>query len=169
LITDSNKIYTCQACGERMTGEQFRERDILFRSTDATKKAQGLCPRCGNCGFTVQSDKDLPPRMKVEEWKSKAEHLFGKNMRDWVFRCPHCDNEQSVASIMARLESSLDVDEASIWKQVMYNCEGRLLEGKGCDWTVFGLFRIHVLELIHEDGTITPVFDFGTRKEANSS
>jgi len=38
--------------------------------------------------------------------------------------------------------------------------------GKGCNWTLGGLFQIHTLETVDADGNATPVFEFAPESEA---
>ena len=43
---------------------------------------------------------------------------------------------------------------------VFYNCEGRLNDDYGCDWSLGGLFKNHTTEVISPEGLINPVFEF---------
>lgn len=46
-----------------------------------------------------------------------------------------------------------------------YSCIGRWVKGRGCNWTLGGLFQIHETEVVNEDGKPIPVFEFAAVEE----
>ena len=83
----------------------------------------------------------------VDEWQAEGERRFGKDLKNWRFKCPACGN---VASGKEFFEVGEDPN-------AMYcECIGRHVAGKGCNWAAYGLFDICV---VHVDGK--PVFEFG--------
>lgn len=104
-------------------------------------------------------------RMTVHEWRAKATRLFGPDPKKWRFRCVRCGNVQSFESVIEHNPALAPKDgeaegDSRIWRWINFACEGRHTEGRGCDWTLGGLFQIHTLEIIDESGTIHPSFEF---------
>ena len=91
-------------------------------------------------------------KFTLEEWKAEGTRLFGKDHRDWKFKCPQCGNIQSYRDFEGLVEHPEDV--------FYYSCIGRWKKGVGCDWTLGGLFKIHKVEVTAEDGTVVPSFEF---------
>lgn len=79
--------------------------------------------------------------------------------RKWVFICPSCQTEQSGQDL---LDVGVSLDECA--GVIGYSCIGRFTRSKGCDWTLGGLFQIHTLEVVDEDGGIHPRFEFADEK-----
>lgn len=108
------------------------------------------------------------------EWRVQGIALFGEDTDAWVFRCPNCGNEMSVARARAEFPELkgrgwvpyqecigryIDVPAAQVI------CEGRITSQR-CDWAAYGLFRGPVIVVRHLgelDGRPgeTPVFAFG--------
>lgn len=87
----------------------------------------------------------------LEEWKAEGEKLFGKDLRNWKFKCPSCGN-------IAAGKEFCDIGEDP---NAMYcECIGRHVKGKGCDWAAYGLFDICK---VHVDGK--PVFEFAKEEQ----
>jgi hypothetical protein len=92
-----------------------------------------------------------------------------------AFRCPICGTVQSMAAlILAGAGSSEDEVEG----YVGFSCIGRWTNagphlkgtppGRGCDWTLGGLFRIHKLVVITEDQKEHARFEIATPDEARA-
>lgn len=112
---------------------------------------------------------ELHRRMKAQG-VSGREHV--------AFRCVVCGTIQSVASLM-RAGAAVEAAERAIG----FSCEGRFNGAgpwprdptkraartiRGCDWTLGGLFTIHEVEVLHEDGRRSPVFALATPEEAQA-
>lgn len=84
---------------------------------------------------------------------------------DIAFVCPVCGTVQSGADWMAATGKPFDEIEPVIG----FSCIGRetgagphkagTAPGKGCDWTLGGLLRIHQLEIVGEDGQRHAMFE----------
>lgn len=91
-------------------------------------------------------------QMKIEDWKAEGARRFGKETKDWKFKCIQCGNVQSMRDFEGLVENP---DEF-----VFFSCLGRVKKGIGCDWTLGGLFQIHKLEVIDSEGRAHPTFEF---------
>lgn len=88
--------------------------------------------------------------------------------------CPICGTIQSIASLAAAGASPAAAERA-----IGFSCEGRFTNAgpakqgrparpgtRGCDWTLGGLFRLHRLEVITEDGKHHPHFEPASKSDA---
>ena len=101
----------------------------------------------------------------------KAQGVSGREHA--AVKCPICRTVQSLASFDAA-GVSRDLSE----KQCGFSCIGRHTDagpfkktsepGRGCDWTLGGLFRLHKLEVEMPDGKVTPAFEIATPEEARA-
>ncbi|QAR35246.1 VVA0879 family protein [Latilactobacillus curvatus] len=87
----------------------------------------------------------------IQEWKADGSSLFGSNPKKWKFICPSCGHVQS-GEEFEKLENCND------WQDVYTKCIGRFVDGKGCNWAAFGLFR--TLGKGRKVDGKTEVFDF---------
>lgn len=105
------------------------------------------------------------------QWHARAEELFGPNLRRWVFKCPACANEMSIA----RAEAEFPGLRGRGWRPEA-ECIGRyidtpaalmILDGKKsdrrCDWAAYGLLCGPWTVVIEREGKTRPVhvFEFG--------
>jgi hypothetical protein len=88
-----------------------------------------------------------------EEWKAKGHELFGDKIEDFKFKCPNCEETQT-------LQEFIDNDIKDADEKFHFSCIGRWVKGRGCDWTLGGFLKIHKTEVITEDGQKHPVFEF---------
>lgn len=97
-------------------------------------------------------------RVSQEQWEAMGLELYGENKQDWQFQCPMCGLIQSVA-LAKLLWPELEGKGWQAWGE----CVGRYLEGVGCDWAAYGLFR-GPLEIVHPKAS-KPIaaFDFAQR------
>ncbi|MDE2101110.1 MAG: hypothetical protein KGL39_27935 [Patescibacteria group bacterium] len=108
--------------------------------------------------------------MTQAEWLAEGEKRFGKRARDWRFVCPACGTVQSVQQY---LDAGLSKER--VHAVMAYSCVGRYTgqgdQGiaakargetwtQGCNWTLGGLFQIHTMEVLFENGKRRPVFEF---------
>ena len=69
--------------------------------------------------------------------------------------CPRCKTEQCANDLIdAGAGNSFD----DVQGYIGYSCVGRFDTSKGCNWTLGGLFQLHELEVITEDGKAHPRF-----------
>ncbi|MNM76912.1 hypothetical protein D3C81_887510 [compost metagenome] len=93
---------------------------------------------------------------------------------DIAFICPRCATVQSARSLIAA-GAGLDYD--SVGKYLGFSCVGRFTgagsaraqpDGAPCDWTLGGLFALHELEVVTEDGKAHPHFEVATPDQARA-
>lgn len=91
-----------------------------------------------------------------------------------VFRCPMCKTLQSARDLIAAGAGST-FDEVE--RYLAFSCVGRFTgapsprrepDGKPCDWTLGGFFRLHHFEVVTPDGEKHPRFELATREEADA-
>ena len=92
-------------------------------------------------------------QVDFETWKKNGAEKFGADKKNWKFKCPSCGGVQSLSDF---IENNVPEPDGKFY----FSCIGRWVKGRGCDWTLGGLFQIHNTEVITEDGAIVPVFDF---------
>lgn len=80
----------------------------------------------------------------------------GNGITSVRFVCPHCKTPQSAKDLI-EVGAGKDFDEVE--KYLGFSCIGRFTNDRGCDWTLGGLFQLHELEIILEDGTVCPRFE----------
>lgn len=101
-------------------------------------------------------------QMKVADYLTELKARFGEEPKNWKVVCPNCNTVQSVQDFY-----DAGIKEASDY--FGYSCIGRFTKDKGCDWTLGGLFQIHNLELIDEEGKPHPRFEIAEMQAANSN
>jgi hypothetical protein len=90
------------------------------------------------------------------DWFAEGTRLFGPNLRNWRFRCPRCGGVQTGQDFV---DAGLTPEQAAT--RAYFSCIGRVVRGRGCDWSLGGLLRIHEVEVLDPtDGSTVPVFDF---------
>lgn len=93
-------------------------------------------------------------KQSIGEFIKQAEELFGKDRKQWRFRCISCGGVQSYNDFKeAGVEEDLD-------GLVHFSCIGRFVEGRGCNWTLGGFLTIHEKEVTGLDENSHPVFNF---------
>lgn len=87
-------------------------------------------------------------------------------------KCPMCKTVQSIHSFVC---AGTEPEMAENY--IGFSCVGRVTgaegprkepDGKPCNWTVGGLFRLHELEVITKDGEHHPHFDLASPEEAQA-
>lgn len=92
---------------------------------------------------------------KLADWTAEAERLFGPKASEWRFKCVQCGETQTAKDFH---DAGLTQDEAM--SRAYFSCIGRLIKGRGCDWSLGGLLKFHSVEVLDEEGHLRPVFDF---------
>jgi hypothetical protein len=91
-----------------------------------------------------------------------------------AFRCPMCKTIQSAHDLIT---AGAGDDLDAVQQYLGFSCVGRFTgagspsqasPGSGCNWTLGGLFRMHELEVITEDGKHHPHFEPATPEEAQA-
>jgi hypothetical protein len=94
--------------------------------------------------------------LTLPDYLAEGEKLFGKDKKQWQYKCPKCGTAQSYNDFE---EHKIENAE----NYVGFSCIGRFVENKGCDWTLGGFFQFHNLEVIDENGKAHPRFEFNTQ------
>lgn len=94
-----------------------------------------------------------------DEWKEKGKKLFGDKFNNWKFKCVSCGNTQSISDFIKE-----GLPEGNAAQAVYQECIGRYDKNKGCNWCLYGLLKIHELEVIRGEDKI-PVFKFAEEEE----
>lgn len=112
-------------------------------------------------------------KLTLDEFQSvlKAQ---GVEREDYAFKCPMCGTIQSGRML---INAGAGVDFDAMNGVVGFSCVGRFTgktspsvekdKNSGCNWTLGGLFQMHVLEVITPDGVAHPHFEPATPEEAN--
>lgn len=98
----------------------------------------------------------------------------GVSAREHIaFKCVICGTVQSMA-LLAKAGVPADKQES----YVGFSCVGRFTNagawkkndkpGRGCDWTLGGLFRLHKLEVLNAEGKAQPIFEIAIAEEAQA-
>lgn len=90
----------------------------------------------------------------LEEFKKIGRERFGDDTEKWKFVCPRCGESQSAEDLV-----KTGVDKSDVEKYVGFSCIGRFTKERGCDWTLGGLFQLHNLEIVTDDGKHHPHFE----------
>ena len=112
-------------------------------------------------------------KISVEEFHSEIKAQGAAAKEDITFRCPVCGTLQSARDLIAAGAGEAFDD---VEKFLAFSCVGRWTgagphrkdapPGKGCDWTLGGLFQLHKLEVVTDDGEAHPRFEPAPPKEA---
>lgn len=98
----------------------------------------------------------------------------GVPREDLAFVCPMCGTIQSARDLIAA-GAGKTFDEVE--RFLAFSCVGRWTgagtpraepDGRPCDWTLGGLFRLHKLEVVTPDGEHHPRFDVAMPDEAQA-
>lgn len=110
-------------------------------------------------------------RISVEEFRTRLQ-AQGVPRIHLAFKCVRCNTIQSMYSMLVA-GIGLDVE-----KYIGFSCIGRWTNagphidgtppGKGCDWTLGGLFAFRNLEIITPEGDIRPHFELASPDEARA-
>lgn len=124
----------------------------------------------------ANQDQGPPPTrvIPLAQFKSELVAQGVGSHEDFAFTCPMCGTVQSSRDLIAAgAGDSFDAVE----KFLAYSCVGRFTgaksprvkwDGKPCDWTLGGLFRLHALEVVTEDGSHHPRFELATPEQAQA-
>lgn len=103
--------------------------------------------------------------VSVEEFRAELK-AQGVSSRDHVaLVCPICGCAQTAADL---IEAGAGATFDEVERFLGFSCVGRWTnagparrpnDGKPCDWTLGGLFRLHTLEVITADGDTHPRFE----------
>lgn len=110
--------------------------------------------------------------IKLDEFRNRLKAQGTSDRKHAAFKCPMCKTVQSITSFT---RAGTDAETAE--RYVGFSCVGRVVgaeapreqpDGKPCDWTLGGLLRLHVLEVIDDEGKSHPYFEVATPEEAQA-
>lgn len=111
--------------------------------------------------------------ISLDEFHAQLKAQKVPSRRHVAMKCPVCGTVQSMDSL---IRAGAGPDEDSVEKFVGFSCVGRWTmagphkpgtpPGRGCNWTLGGLFAIHNLEVATPDGKVHPSFEAATPEEA---
>lgn len=113
--------------------------------------------------------------MSLDEFQA-ALKAQGVSLEHLAVKCPMCGTVQSAADLIL---AGAGENFAAVEKYLGFSCVGRFTNakpwrkgdpsGQGCDWTLGGLFSLHTLEVVTEDGAHHPRFEPATAEEARAN
>lgn len=112
-------------------------------------------------------------KITIEQFSAELKEQGVKSIEHCAFRCPMCKTIQSSRSL-------IHAGAGGTFEQVQpylgFSCVGRFTNagphkpgaepGRGCNWTLGGLFTIHELTVITVDGKEHMRFELATPEEA---
>lgn len=110
--------------------------------------------------------------MTIEQFQAAIKAQGVSRVEHVAFICPMCKTIQS-ANDLITAGAGNNMDEVE--KFVAFSCIGRWTsapaprntpDGKPCNWTLGGLFKLHDLEVVTEDGKHHPRFALATPEQA---
>ena len=110
----------------------------------------------------------------IPEFHARLKAQGVKRHEDFAFKCPMCGTVQSGQSLISAGAGS---GFEAVEKYVGFSCVGRFTgagaprkkpDGKPCDWTLGGFFRLHKLEVVDENGELHPRFEIASPEEAQA-
>ena len=128
----------------------------------------------------------MPEQISVAEFHARLKAQGVSDQNHVAFICPICGTVQSMASLCragatperaerlvgfsceGRLtDAGAGATPERAERLVGFSCEGRLTDAvRGCDWTLGGLFSLHELEVVTEDGEKHPRFVIASPAQA---
>lgn len=111
----------------------------------------------------------------VDQFQSELKAQGVRSHEHFAFCCPMCRTVQSARDLInAGAGKTFD----DVQKYIAFSCVGRWTNagphkkgnapGRGCDWTLGGLFQIQDLTVTTADGEKHPRFELATPEEARS-
>lgn len=113
--------------------------------------------------------------ISIDEFRARCQAQGVRSSEHLAFKCPICGTVQSATSLIRAIGAGATFE--AVRDQLGFSCVGRFTAagphqpdtppGRGCDWTLGGLFRLHKLEVIHM-GQHVMHFAFATPEEAQA-
>jgi hypothetical protein len=111
--------------------------------------------------------------MTIEEFHVAIKAQGAGSNEHIAFKCPMCGTVQSATDL---IEAGAGKTFDDVERFLGFSCFGRWTNagphkkgaapGRGCNWTLGGLFRIHELEVETPDGEKHPRFELASAEEA---
>lgn len=110
--------------------------------------------------------------IKLDDFRARIKAQGVSDLVHAAFKCPMCKTVQSITSFT---RAGTDADTAE--KYIGFSCVGRVTgaggprnepDGDPCNWTLGGLFRLHDLEVVDDEGASHPHFEIASPAEAQA-
>lgn len=111
--------------------------------------------------------------MTLEEFQSAC-RAQANSHEEIVFLCPTCKTPQTALDLIA---AGAGKNFEEVEKYLGFSCIGRFTgagsprkdpDGKPCNWTLGGLFKVHKLEITTPDGRRHPHFELASKEVAQA-
>ena len=100
----------------------------------------------------------------LEGWKAEAVRLFGPRIEDVKFKCPACEETQSLQDF---LDAGIEREKAL--DRFYFSCIGRWVKDRGCNWTLGGTLQFHKAAIDQGDKEgFCPVMEFVVPEKQDS-
>lgn len=105
-----------------------------------------------------------PRQITIEQFHAEIKAQNAPSREDITFVCPMCGTHQSARDL---IEAGAGATFDEVEKYLGFSCVGRFTDagsprkepdGRPCNWTLGGFFRLHKLEVLHE-GEAHPHFE----------
>ncbi|WP_395451164.1 VVA0879 family protein [Aminobacter sp. UC22_36] len=113
--------------------------------------------------------------MTLPEFQTALKAQGVKSHEDFAFKCVICGTIQSGRSLI-KAGAGKTFDDVE--KFVGFSCVGRFTDagphkkgtapGRGCDWSLGGLFTLHCLDVVDSEGKHHPRFELASPEEAQA-
>lgn len=113
--------------------------------------------------------------LSLEDFKAAIKAQGMPSMEHYAFICPMCETVQSGHDLIA---AGAGDNFDAVEKFLGFSCVGRFTgqeftqeskgAGRGCNWTLGGLFKTHQLEVVTPDGEHHPRFEVATLEQAQA-
>lgn len=112
--------------------------------------------------------------MTLHEFHAALRAQSVKDRADLVFICPMCQTPQTANDL---IKAGAGADFDAVAGKIGFSCIGRFTgagsprrepDGKPCNWTLGGLFQMHKLEVVTDDGNRCPHFEPATPEQVLS-
>ena len=114
--------------------------------------------------------------ISIEEFHKRLRAQGVKDQARLAFVCPMCGTIQTAQDLIS---AGAGADFKSVEKYLAFSCVGRFTgappprktkqDGRACNWTLGGLFQLHELEVIDENGDRHPRFRPATPAEIRAA
>lgn len=110
--------------------------------------------------------------MTLKEFQAEYKAQGVGSREEVCFICPMCGAIQNGKDF---IDAGVGADFDAVEKYVGFSCIGRFTsagsprkdpDGKPCNWTLGGMFKLHKMEVLTEDGNHHPVFELATPEQA---
>lgn len=113
------------------------------------------------------------------EFLATLEERFGKDPRDWAFKCPSCGDIATGRDFQEALQkfprthkgepltASAILGQECIGRTIGALVKGTKWKGRGCDWCAFGLFR-GPLQITMPDGHVAYSFPIAPKETVDA-